>query len=286
MSDAWPTRVTIGDFIADNDTGADFRVTAKLTGWESSPPVRLTLEDRAQQDGAWDATPLLASRPIVIQGEIDQANHAAAMAVADALTGLRVQAVHQLIVDNDAVGERTAWVRIEAGAELDWVTPESFSYTLGVRAPDPLKYGVEQFEQATLAGSAGGVGLTYPLTYPLDYGVAPGVTPGALSLSNRGTASYFPRLRIDGPVVNPVITLVETGDRIAVALTLIAGQWLDIDCSRRRVLLNGQVPMRHVTSATGNWCAVPVGGASLTWTADSADPAARLSAWSYEGAWT
>ena len=123
------------------------------------------------------------------------------------------------------------------------------------------------------------------MAFPLDFGVPAGVTPGALSLTNDGTASYYPRLRIDGPVPNPVVSLAETGDQIAYSGTVAAGQWLDIDCSRRRVLLNGQVSVRHLVSAVGNWCAVPIGGGSLSWTADAADPAATLSAWAYEGAW-
>jgi hypothetical protein len=177
-----------------------------------------------------------------------------------------------------------------AGFLLDAPLMSHWSPTVGiwqlvVNLPDPLLYGPETFASTTLAGSAGGTGLTYPLAYPLDYGVPPGVTPGAITLSNAGTAAYWPRLRIDGPVPNPSVSMVETGDTLRYNGTLAAGQWLDIDTANRRVLLNGQVSVRHLVSVTGRWLGVPIGGGSLTWTADAADPRATLSAWGFEGAW-
>ena len=44
------------------------------------------------------------------------------------------------------------------------------------------------------------------------------------------------------------------------------------------------VNVRQKVTYTGNWLAVPVGGGSLTYSADDADPAAVLSVWSNEGA--
>jgi len=67
---------------------------------------------------------------------------------------------------------------------------------------------------------------------------------------------------------------------------LASGQWLDIDLANRRVLLQGQVSVRHNVTFYGDWLAVPPGGGSIVWTADVGDPAALLSAWTYEGAWS
>jgi hypothetical protein len=281
----WPNVVSVGDFVADVDSPNGFRIVTKLTGWEDSAPVRPSGEPKSQQDGDWDATPFLGSRIVGIEGAVAQDSPAAALEVADELTGLQVGQVHIFTVDNEAIGPRSAAVRIEVGAVLEWLDDMAFTYTMQVKAPDPLKYGPETFASTSLAGAAGGTGLLYPLAYPLDYGVPPGVTPGAITLGNAGTAAYWPRLRIDGPVPNPSVSMVETGDSLRYNGTLAAGQWLDIDTANRRVLLNGQVSMRHLVSVTGRWLGVPVGGGSLTWTADAADPAATLSAWGYEGAW-
>ena len=54
--------------------------------------------------------------------------------------------------------------------------------------------------------------------------------------------------------------------------------------ANRRVLLQGQVSVREKVTSSGNWLAIPIGGASIVWTADTADPAALLSVWGYEKA--
>ncbi len=84
----------------------------------------------------------------------------------------------------------------------------------------------------------------------------------------------------------PVVSLVETGDWIRYGGDVLAGQWLDVDCGNRRVLLSGQVSVRQRVSSSGSWLAVPPGGGSVSWTADAADPGASLGVWAYEGAWT
>jgi hypothetical protein len=106
-----------------------------------------------------------------------------------------------------------------------------------------------------------------------------------VSLENAGTASYHPRLRIDGMVANPVVQMVETGAWVRFYGTVAAGQWLDFDLGRRRVLLNGQVSQRNRVTFGGDWLAVPVGGGTVSWTADSYDSSHELSVWGYEGAW-
>ena len=121
--------------------------------------------------------------------------------------------------------------------------------------------------------------------WPTDWGIPEGVTPGAVSVPNAGTAAYWPRLRIDGPVLNPVVTLMETGAWVRINGAILAGQWVDMDMANRRVLLQGQVSIRHwPVTFSGNWLAVPVGSGSITWTADTADPAALLHVFGHERA--
>ena len=284
---AWPRNVTIGSFPADVDDAGDFRVTNALTGWDDGAPVELALENKSQQDGAWDAPGIVRPRVVGVTGEVIQTSHVAAQQVRSALVALSSHSLHELVVESSGMAmSLSAEVRISRAAVVEWLGPNRFRYTLELTAPDPRKYGPLEFSTATLSSSSGGAGLTYPLTYPLDYGLAPGATPGTVQVSNAGTSSYFPRLRIDGPVTNPRVTLAETGDQLVYAGTVAAGQWLDVDCARRRVLLNGSVSMRHKVSFVGAWLAVPVGGASIVWTADTADPASVLSVWSYESAWS
>jgi len=278
----WPNVCTLGGVLLDVDDGTSFRVVADLPGWDDAPAIRDGLTSKAQQDGAWDGTGFDDARVVNLSGLVDEATPQAAYAVLYQLAALRPQSVHELVVVNAAIGSLSAMVRVTVGVKPVWIDDTAFEYTLTVTAPDPLKYGPPTFATATLSTSTPGAGLTYPRAYPLDYGIAPGVTPGAVSVANAGTASYWPRLRILGPVVNPVVTLVESGAWVRYAGSLLAGQWLDLDMANRRVLLQGQVSVRQSVSSAGDWLSVPPGGGSVTWGADGSGPAALLSVWAYE----
>ena len=280
----WRNTFTLGGLLLDRDDSGTFRVVETVTGWDDGPAVRSGLASKSQQDGSWDGTGYSSERVVGLAGLVQEPTAAAAQAFKDSLTALRPQGSHVLEVVN-GVGTRTSVVRVTAGATFDWLDDTAFTYALQVTAPDSLKYGPLAFATATLSTATPGAGLVYPLAYPLDYGIAPGVTPGAVSVANAGTAAYWPRLRVDGPVTNPVVSLVESGAWVRYNGSLLAGQWLDIDLANRRVLLQGQVSVRQKVTSSGDWLTISPGSSSIVWAADSADPAALLSVWSYEGSW-
>lgn len=256
----------------------------EMTGWIGRTLRRARLS-RAQQSGDWATSGSVAGRSITITGKAKYDTPGPAAVERRLMSALGGNGAARVVV-TDAMGTLNA--KVETDSVIITPTPDdelTFDWSFVLYATDPLVYGAETFGATTLAGIGAGTGLVYPLAYPLDYGVPPGVTPGAITLPNDGTGTYWPRLRIDGPVPNPAVTLVETGDTIRYAGTLTAGQWLDIDCGNRRVLLNGSVSVRHLVLSTGRWLAIPPGGGSVTWTADAADPAAALSAWGYQSAW-
>lgn len=250
-------------------------------GWFDSPAVRSARIPRATQDGEWDYSPAIEGRVITLQGRVfttsllaleQAARRFAAVPRKGSLAGL------------SPFGDLTADVLLEEAPKFDPVTDTTAVWQLTVVSPDPLLYGPEQFGTTDLQAVAG-TGWVWPAVFPVDWGIPEGATPGAVQVANAGTRAYWPRLRVDGPVTNPVVQLVETGDWVRYGGTLTAGQWLDVACDQRRVLLNGQVSRRAQVTSSGDWLAVPVGGGSVTWTADDADPAARLSVWSFTGAW-
>jgi hypothetical protein len=277
-----PNVVTIGDFIADDDVA----IVTKVTGWGSAPK-RVSINARAQQIGGWDATGFDGPRQIEVEGVVLADTPQDAAARADALAALSPRTIQRFSVDNETLGLRWCMARVTVGPEPEWIDDSSFAYSLTLIAPDPLKYGAENFGQAPFAAAVSGTGLVYPLAYPLDYGVAPGITPGSVACANAGTASYWPTLRIDGPVRNPVVSLVETGDWIRYGGTIADGQHLDIDCANRRVTIGDTpVSVRSKVTSYGSWLAVPPGGGSVAVTADTAGANSALSVWSREGAWS
>jgi len=276
--------VTVGGILLDQETATSARAVEGVVGWLDGPPVRSGLQPKAQQDGAWDGSGSAAERPLEVLGFIQEATPAAADAALRELTALRPQSVYEVSVSDTEVGTLSCLSRLMSPARSEWFGDRAFTYALTLAAPDPLLYGPPTYGSSGLASATPGAGLLYPLAYPLDYGIAPGVTPGAVSVPNAGTAAYWPRLRIDGPVLNPVISLVESGAWVRYNGSLLAGQWLDWDMANRRVLLQGQVSVRQRVTSSGNWLAIPVDGGSVVWTADTADPAALLSVWGFERA--
>lgn len=283
-----PYSVILGGFemaYRDTETNAGVDVS-DIAGWFDLPDVRSSIVDRVGTSGGFDGKPLYSSRVITLTGTLTGATQGEVIATRDTLAGILYTGdLITLTVDHEEVGELSVAARPSAApnfAPAGGSTSMDFSITL--TAPDPLKYGSLVFGSTDLSGQVG-TGLVYPRVYPLDYGVPQGQTPGSVPVGNTGEVAYWPRLRIDGPVTNPVVTCNETGDWVRYNGTVLAGQWLDILAADRRVLLNGVVSVRQNVTSHGSWLFVPPSGASFSWAADTADPAAALSVWSYEGAW-
>jgi len=276
--------VTVGGVLLDQQTATSVRFTADVVGWLDGPPVRSGLQAKAQQDGAWDGSGSRTERPLEVLGFIEEATPAAADAALRELTALRPQAVYEVVVDNPDVGVLSCLARVVGKVTSEWSGDRAFEYAIPLAAPDTLLYGPPTYGSASLASATPGIGRVWPRVWPTDYGVPPGATPGAVLVPNAGTAAYWARLRTDGPSLNPVVTLMETGAWVRYNGSLLAGQWLDWDMANRRVLLQGQVSVREKVTSSGNWLAVPVGGASIAYTADTADPAAVLHVFGYERA--
>lgn len=74
--------------------------------------------------------------------------------------------------------------------------------------------------------------ITNPITSPLN-------VVAQQFVINQGDAPTWPRLRIDGPMVNPTILNNTTGESIVLIYTLAAGEWLDVYPSRGAVIFGG-----------------------------------------------
>lgn len=106
-------------------------------------------------------------------------------------------------------------------------------------APDPRIYSAELATLSTgLPVQQGGV--TVPFTAPMT---VPGVlVGGTIQVTNAGTADSGLTLRIDGPASEPRVILLRpdgTVQSIRFLIDLAAGQWLEIDSTRKLALLNG-----------------------------------------------
>lgn len=106
-------------------------------------------------------------------------------------------------------------------------------------AQDPRIYaGIESAAQTGLPTQTGGLAVPLVVPFTVDGVVAGGSAP----MLNEGTTDTGLTLRIDGPVVNPVVAVQRPDGEvqsIRFDLTLADGQWLDISTATRTALLNG-----------------------------------------------
>jgi hypothetical protein len=149
-------------------------------------------------------------------------------------------------------------------------------------ALDPTLYGAAEHQVSTGLPVTSG-GLTLPATAPLT---VTGVhVSGRVTLVNAGRKTAGLRLRVDGPVPEPRVSLIVSGQptqTLRCWLTLDAGQWLDIDTAARTAYLNGLASRRGQVS--GQWPLLPAGPAELVFGAGGHDPDALLTA-SWRDAW-
>ncbi|MFE4421317.1 phage distal tail protein [Streptomyces sp. NPDC056817] len=132
------------------------------------------------------------------------------------------------------------WRRVEAismsQAVYGWIP-----LTLEFAATDP-RWHADDSQALTLPLdiSDDSQGFKAPVVAPITTGVSnPSQRPGWVL--NNGNASAWPTVRIDGPVTNPKVWVVETGRYLQLNTTLAVGEWIEIETrpGTRWVLRNG-----------------------------------------------
>ncbi len=110
-------------------------------------------------------------------------------------------------------------------------------FQVAVRSAAPVLYG-EGVHTQTVRPVAETGGLRFPVTFPVNFQASPGIGD---AVTNGGDARTWPLLRLYGPITNPVLENLSSGESLVVVGQLLDGQFLEIDPrpQRRSVLLNG-----------------------------------------------
>jgi hypothetical protein len=162
-----------------------------------------------------------------------------------------------LIVQRDGwSGERQAVVRGDTWA---CITDRTAGVILHATIQAAIPGGVLEdtaTQTAVIRPSAtSATGRTYPKTYPWSY--TPANAGSVATLTSAGNVATAPMLRLYGACTEPVILNVTTGQQIELDdLTLVDGQYLDIDLDARTVLLNGDPSLSYydrINFATSTW---------------------------------
>lgn len=147
-------------------------------------------------------------------------------------------------------------------------------------ASDPRIYADSLSSVNVLLPTSGG-GFTFPLTFPLSFG---GGTVGTQTATNAGTVSTLPVATIYGPVTNPQLENLTTGEILKVNIVLSATDYLVIDFDAKTVLLGGTASRYSLLDQSSVWWDLAPGDNQIRFQAStySVDAHATLS---WRSAW-
>lgn len=243
-----------------------------VEGLLSSPEIRTADLARVARDGMVAGVDRYSGRTVTMTVNIsaaDQTTFAAAVA-AFSLAFTAPQA------DDSPLTFTIPGVAGSAAARLN-VRPRKVALPIGVEyfagvgraavelfASDPLIYSnAETTATLNLAQAPGG--MTFDLVFDLIFGG--GGSFGSATLTNSGTATAPVVIRINGPVTNPTVRNVTTGQSLTLTATLASGDYIDVDTAARTVLLNGTAD-RYSYLTTPQWWGIQPGANEIRYFAD------------------
>ncbi|WP_405061900.1 phage tail family protein [Kribbella sp. NBC_01505] len=258
----------LGDFDADGNHW----ILYDIEGWHAPGSSGETTQ-RTARHGGWRNRAFYTPRGLTLRGSVvtsvpnvgdilDKLVSAIPLDVPDALTVYGVNTDDRLI-----------YVRQEGDPDIRIVSPREASFSIGLVADDPLKYGsIERAESTSLPSSTGGLSVPFSVPFSIDSVTVSGVA----QVDNNGNAATFPRIIIYGPVSDARLTKVATGESLFIDLDIAAGEYLDLDFTAHTAYLNGTASRRG--SVSGTWFALDPGTTFVAFNSPtySADAAAQI----------
>lgn len=238
-----------------------------IDGLEALPDLRVQDDNRGYNDGMFTGRDFLAGRTVTMAintfaggGNSAQQNfNLLQTALTPQQTGTTTL-VYQMSVTDP---ELRLSARVRAGKTV--VDPEyTFGYIRSVYtffAPDPRIYS-ETLTTGTMAPQAA-LGRTYDRVYNLLYGG--GSLINSLAVVNNGWTTTYPTITINGPVTNPTIGNITTGQYMTLNGNFTNTDSLVINLQDKLVTLNG-VSARNVLAGNSQWFGAPPGTSNYYFT--------------------
>ncbi len=158
--------------------------------------------------------------------------------------------------------------------------------TLQFWATDPRIYDTTvQTQNVSLP--AGNGGLAWPVTWPTSWGSSSG--GGTMTVTNAGSFETRPLVTIAGPVDNPTISNVTSGQSLTFITHVNSGDTLVIDLNARTALyFVGSTGVggnrRGTMTATSQWWVLAPGTSTLQFTANTVLTGATMTV-AFQSAW-
>lgn len=246
-----------------------------VDGMDGVPTVGQVLQ-RAGDHGGYATPQFYGPRPLTLR--IQAAAGTQALRDTARATMQQVVPVSDMatFVYNEPI-PKTLQVRRSGVLREDSDTPLHVTFTVGLAAPDPRKYG-QSYSLTTTANSQT-LGITPPLTPPILLPAQ--APPGAMTATNNGNFETRPIITITGPINQPGVYNQTSGQLISFsALNLSAADVLTIDLLNKVATLNGSPRPADLGSA---WWVLPPGTSQLV--LQGAGAAGATMTLTYSDAW-
>ncbi|HEY9474988.1 MAG TPA: hypothetical protein VIS06_14190, partial [Mycobacteriales bacterium] len=244
-------------------SGTPYRVMWPIEGLADHPDVAVSDQPRLRSDGLTAGDDFLDGRSIVLRVEMTGSDDAAfAAAVSAFKRAFRSgSGVTEQPLTFQAPGVADGGVRRLVGrprklaAPVDRLWQQRIPvYMVQFDCTDPRIYDdVESTVSTDLADT--GTGHAWPQMWPMDWGGAS--ASGIVTATNAGTYSTPWSVTITGPVTNPSVENVDTGDALRFSanggLTLADTDTLIIDSATRTALLNGTASRYDRLASPASW---------------------------------
>lgn len=266
-----------GDWQVDYGTlhlapATTYRLAPPIDGLSDHPGVRSSDQTRLRAHGLLAGDDFLDGRSITVPIRIFGGDSAGLSTAVAALKAALVPGAAEAPLTFQLPGVAGGGVRRINARPRRLSLPVDFAHAIsrtvlalvGFDACDPRIYD-ETATTLTTGLAASVAGLSWPLAWNLNWG---GASVGnSVIATNIGSFSTPWTARIDGPVTNPSVENVTTGQVLSLSgdggLVLAAGEWVDLDSSTRTVLLGGTASRYSALTSSSSWWDLPPGSTTL-----------------------
>lgn len=209
----------------------------KLEGWDGPDVQGAGVIPRSGDHGAWPSPQYYAARTMTWTVTAS----APTQALRDTARALLQQAVpisDLAVLRFDEPVAKYAWVRRSGKVTETCPTLTDVTFTIGLVAPDPRKYGMGQRSVTIgLIPAGAGGGMVEPFTVPVTLATAP--PPGTSNGYNGGSFETPAVAVVAGPVSGPQLGNATTGQTVSWStLTLNSGDVFVVDMLNRQGYVN------------------------------------------------
>lgn len=244
--------------------GSPYQILS-VDGLESLPGLRVQDDNRGYADGMFSGRDFLAGRTIgIVFNTFGSGSTSAQENLNTAQQALLPQTsgttplyfkIPGSTASEQFINARVRGLRttIDPNYTYGWIASQ-----LELFCPDPKYYNSNQQVASIIYGN--NLGRAYDRTYDLDYGG--GTAYRATTVNNAGWATTYPLITLNGPITNPSLGNLTTGNVLNFTCTLIASDVLTVDLYNKLITLNGQ-PARNLLSS-GTWFGAQPGNNTFT----------------------